>query len=149
MKPAGLGRSLLVAAYAIGASALACSGPAATPSRSSAAPVTVTYTYTAATTQPPGSILVTLSNFQFTPATFALPAGKVVLYLVNTSNSDHDLILRQPARSVLAVVAKSEIVHAGQSGTLTIDALPAGIYRATCGIENHSGLGMVADLTVQ
>lgn len=153
MKAAGRVRSLLVAACAIGANVLACSGPATTPitpsSASSSAPVAVTYTYAAATTQPPGSILITMSNYQFTPATFALPAGKVVLYFVNTSNLDHDLVLREPARSILKVVAKSEIVHPGESGTLTIDALAAGIYHATCAVGAHSDLGMVGDLTVR
>lgn len=149
MKPAGRGRSLLVAACVIGASVMACSGPAATPSGSSTAPVAVTYTYASATTQPPGSVLITMSNYQFTPATLALPAGKVVLYLVNTSTADHDLILREPARSQVNVVAKSELVHPGQAGTLTIDGLAAGIYHANCGVVGHASLGMVGDLTVR
>ena len=150
MKAAGRGRSL-VAACAIGASVLACSGPAASPSAtssgSSTAPAAVTYTYGAATTQPAGSILITMTNYQFTPATLALPAGKVVLYLVNTSNLDHDLVLREPARSLQKVVAKSELVPPGQSGTLTIDALAAGIYHVTC--SPHSAVGMVGDFTVR
>lgn len=153
MKVAGRGRSLLVAACAIGASVLACSGPAATPSApssgSSNAPAAVTFAYGAATTQPSGSILITMSNYQFTPATLALPAGKVVLYFVNTSNLDHDLILREPARSVLKVVAKTELVPPGQSGTLTIDGLAAGIYRVTCAVAGHADLGMVGDFTVR
>ncbi len=93
--------------------------------------------------------MITISNYQFTPATLALPAGKVVLYLVNTSTVDHDLVIREPARSLLSVVAKSEMVHPGQAGTLTIDALAAGIYHAVCGVSGHADLGMVADLTVR
>ena len=119
MNAVGRGRSLLVAACAIGASVLACSAPAATPSapssRSSTAPAEVTYTYAVATTQPAGSILITMSNYQFTPATLSLPAGKVVLYLVNTGTEDHDVTLREPARSVLKVVAKSDSVRPGQA----------------------------------
>ena len=153
MRAIGRGRSLLVALCAIGASVLACSGPAATPSApssgSSNAPAAVTYTYGTATTQPPGSILITMSNYQFTPATLSLPAGRVVLYLVNTSNLDHDLILREPARSLLKVVAKSELVPPGQAGTLTIDALAAGIYHVTCAVGGHADLGMVGDFTIR
>lgn len=152
MNAVGRGWPLLVAACAL-ASVLACSGPAGTlsapSSSSSTAPVTVTYAYAAATTQPPGSILITMSNYQFVPATLSLPAGKVVFYLVNTSTEDHDLTLREPARSVLKVVAKSESVPPGKAGTLTIDALAAGIYHVTCSVEGHAGRGMVGDFTVR
>jgi uncharacterized cupredoxin-like copper-binding protein len=108
----------------------------------------VSYAYAAAATQPPGSIVITMSNYQFTPATLALPAGKVVLYLVNTSDLGHDFVLREPTRSLVNVVAKSEVVAPGQAGILTIDGLEAGVYRATCAVAGHADLGMTADVTV-
>ena len=154
---------------------LACSAPAEAPSSatspgiaavpSSASAPTDSPRYSAysvvdATTQPPGSILITMTNYAFTPSTLALPAGKVVLYLVNATSAEgykpggilgvHNLSLREPSRgSLVNVVAVTPNVAPGKAAILTIDALPAGIYRATCAVGEHAALGMVADITAK
>ncbi|HVD92305.1 MAG TPA: cupredoxin domain-containing protein [Vicinamibacterales bacterium] len=97
--------------------------------------------------QPAGSILVEMTNYAFKPADIPLKVGKNVLYLVNPSNEVHSMALRNPAVSVLAVVALSAEVEAGHSAIFTIENLPAGTYRVTCPITNHATAGMVGTAT--
>jgi len=90
-----------------------------------------------------------MTNYAFKPAEIPLTAGRVVLYLVNTSNEVHSMALRNPTVSVIAVVALSANVEAGHSAIFTIDNLPVGVYRVTCPITNHTDLGMVATATAR
>jgi len=69
-----------------------------------------------------------------------------VLYLVNTSTEVHVMELRNPAVSIVAVVAPSANVEAGHLAVFTIDNLPTGIYRVTCPILGHPGLGMISSI---
>ena len=151
---------------------LACSAPAEAPSSATSpgipssasapkeSPRYSAYSVVDATAQPPGSILITMTNYAFTPSTLSLPAGKVVLYLVNATSAEgykpggvvgvHNLSLREPSRgSLVNVVAVTPNVAPGAAAILTIDALPAGIYRATCAVGEHAALGMVADITAK
>lgn len=68
-----------------------------------------------------------MTNYAFTPSTLALPAGKVVLYLVNATSAEgykpggilgvHNLSLREPSRgSLLSVVAVTPNVAPWQGG---------------------------------
>ena len=98
---------------------------------------------------PPGSVRVELTNYAFSPADIPVTAGKVVLYLVNSSNTAHALALRNPAVSLVAVVASSETIEAGHSAVLTIENLPAATYRMTCPIGAHADNGMVGSLTAR
>ena len=131
---------------------VACSPSAApAPSATTAAATTtpaVRFTTVESAVQPAGSILVEMSNYAFKPADIPLARPKVVLYLVNPSNEVHSMQLRNPAVSVLAVVASSADVEAGHSAVFTIENLPAGTYRVTCPITGHANQGMVANATV-
>jgi plastocyanin len=120
----------------------------ATPSPTPTA-VAESYSTVESSVQPPGSILVELMNFAFKPADIPLPAGKVVLYLVNTSSAVHSMALLNPAVSISAVVALSKNVRAGHTAIFTIDNLPRGVYRVTCPIDDHSGYGMIGTITAQ
>ena len=97
--------------------------------------------------QPAGSILVEMSSYAFKPTDIPIGAGKVVFYLVNTSKEAHSMALRNPAVSILAVVALSANVPAGQSAIFTIDNLAPAVYRATCPIGGHGD--MTATVTVR
>ena len=57
------------------------------------------------------------------------------------------MALRNPAVSILAVVALSSNVPAGKSAIFTIDNLAPGVYRATCPIAGHGD--MTATVTVR
>ena len=79
--------------------------------------------------QPQDSVVVELTNYAFKPAEISVKAGKVVIYLVNTSNESHAMSLRDEAGPVLAVAAQSTVVLAGHAAVFTIDDLPVGTYR--------------------
>lgn len=75
-----LSRLTVVLVVACGAPAASTVSPSATASLGP-----VTYATVESSVQPAGSILVEMTNYMFKPADIPLTAGKVVLYLVNTS----------------------------------------------------------------
>jgi uncharacterized cupredoxin-like copper-binding protein len=115
----------------------------------SAASPALQYTTVEASTQPAGSILVQLSSYAFAPSEIPTGAGKVVFYLVNTSNDVHSMILRNPAVSILAVVAASTNVEGGHSAVFTIEGLPAAVYRVSCGVAGPGHGDMTGTVTVR
>ena len=126
---------------------VACGAPATPSATASLGPVR--YATVDASVQPAGAILVEMTNYAFKPADIPLTAGKVVIYLVNPSTEVHSMALRNPAVSILNVVALSAEVQAGHSAVFTIDNLPAAVYRVTCPIANHADNGMTATATVR
>jgi hypothetical protein len=94
---------------------VACGAPPAVNTAATARPTTGTVTFTTveSSTEPPGATLVELSSYAFKPADIPLAAGKVVFYLVNTSKEAHAMALRNPAVSILAVVALSADISSG------------------------------------
>jgi len=128
---------------------LSCgSSVAAPPPNATTAQAAVQFTTVASTAQPPGSTVVALTNYAFSPADISVTSGKVVLYLINSSADPHAMALRNPAVSLLAVVALSEIVEGGHAAVFTIDNLPLGTYRLTCPVGSHADNGMVGTLIV-
>jgi plastocyanin len=125
---------------------VACGAPSAATPSATLGPVR--YATVEASGQPAGSTLVEMSSYAFKPADIPLTAGTVVIYLVNPSTEVHSMALRNPAVSILNVIALSAEVAAGHSAIFTIENLPAGVYRVTCPITNHADLGMVATATV-
>ena len=87
-----------------------------------------------------------MSSYAFKPTEIPTSAGKVVFYLVNISKEAHSMALRNPAVSILNVVALSANVEAGRSAIFTIDNLPAAVYRVNCPIGGHAD--MTATVTV-
>ena len=140
--------SLLIVLIAVGCGPSPSSTAPSTTARA-ATPAAVQYTTVESAVQPAGSIRVELTSFAFKPADIPLTAGKVVLFLVNTSSEDHSMALRNPAVSVLAVVALSAHVKAGRSAVFTIDNLAVGDYTVSCPIGDHASSGMVATATVR
>jgi plastocyanin len=126
---------------------VACGAPATPSATASLGPVR--YTTVDASVQPAGSILIEMTNYAFKPADIPLTAGTVVLYLVNPSTLVHVMALRNPAVSILNIVALSDEVAAGHSAVFTIENLPVGVYRVHCPIGNHSDNGMTATATVR
>ncbi len=97
-------------------------------------------------TQPAGSIKVTMTEFQFDPASINAPSGKVVFFLVNSGSVAHDLVVTK--KSDNSRVGASELVSAGDSSVFTIDNLPAGDYIILCDQPGHEASGMKGTLTV-
>jgi plastocyanin len=139
-----LSRLTVVLVVACGAPATSAVSPSATASLGP-----VTYSTVESSVQPAGSILIEMTNYAFKPADIPLTAGTVVLYLVNPSTLVHVMALRNPAVSILNIVALSDEVAAGHSAVFTIENLPVGVYRVHCPIGNHSDNGMTATATVR
>jgi plastocyanin len=97
------------------------------------------------TSQPAGSIKVTMTEFKFDPSDLTAPSGKVVFFLVNSGSTQHDMAIRDASNNRLAV---SELVSAGDSVSFTVDNIPAGKYTIYCTQPGHEQSGMKGTLTV-
>ena len=98
-----------------------------------------------ASSQPAGSIKVTLTEFKFDPSTISAPNGKVVFYLVNAGTTSHDMVIRDSSNNRLNF---SELVSAGDSFVFTVDSIPAGTYTYFCDQSEHEASGMKGTLTI-
>ena len=101
---------------------------------------------TTASSQPAGSIKVTMTEFKFDPSTISAPSGKVVFWLVNAgSGTSHDMIIRDSSNNK---IAGSELISAGDSFVFTVDQISAGTYTYFCDQAGHESSGMHGILTV-
>ncbi|MHB8588848.1 MAG: cupredoxin domain-containing protein [Candidatus Dormibacteraceae bacterium] len=98
-----------------------------------------------ASSQPAGSIKVTLTEFHFEPSTISAPSGKVVFYLVNAGTTAHDMIIRDSSNNRLD---GSELISAGDSFVFTVNSIPAGSYTIFCDQPGHEASGMKGTLTI-
>jgi plastocyanin len=103
--------------------------------------------------QPPRTVEVRLSNFDFTPNRIALRAGEpVTLRLVNTAGGGHDFSAPEffaAARNLSGPVHDGE-VELGAHQTAEVRLTPArGTYRLRCTHRFHSVLGMKGRIVVQ
>jgi plastocyanin len=87
---------------------------------------------------------VSLTEYKFNPKDVSVQSGKVTFTLVNTGTTGHDMTV---ADSNGKVVAKSEVVQAGDTNVFTIDTLPAGKYVIYCDLPGHRASGMEGTLT--
>ena len=87
---------------------------------------------------------VTLSEYKFDPKDLSVQSGKVTFTLINSGTTSHDMTI---ADSGGKVIAKSEVVQAGDSKLFTIDNLPAGKYVVYCDLPGHRSSGMEGTLT--
>jgi len=96
-------------------------------------------------TQPAGSTKVTMTEFKFDPSDITVAHGKVVFFLVNSGNTQHDLAIRDSSNNRLSV---SELVSSGDSVVFTVDKIDAGTYTIYCTQQGHEASGMKGKLTV-
>ncbi len=94
--------------------------------------------------QPSGSIKVTMTEYKFDPSTITAPSGKIVFYLVNAGTTSHDLVIRDSAGNRLDA---SELVSAGDSFVFTVNNLAAGTYSYFCDQPGHEAAGMKGTIT--
>ncbi|HEX8364726.1 MAG TPA: cupredoxin domain-containing protein [Allosphingosinicella sp.] len=111
-----------------------------------------------ASAQPPQAATVTvrLSNFDFTPATIRLPAGRpIVLRLVNTASGGHDF--SSPAFFAAARIDPASAGRVRRGGievrgrsSVELRLVPAaGRYRLRCTHLFHSTFGMTGAIVVE
>ena len=95
--------------------------------------------------QPSGSIKVTMTEFKFDPSTINHASGKIVFWLVNSGNSQHDLSIRDSSGKTIAT---SELLSAGDTKEFDVNDLAAGTYTYFCTQPGHEASGMKGTLTV-
>lgn len=94
--------------------------------------------------QPSGSIKVTMTEYKFDPSTISAPAGKIVFYLVNAGTTSHDFVIRDSTGNRLHA---SDLISAGDSFVFTVDNLAAGTYAYFCDQTGHEAAGMKGTIT--
>ena len=87
---------------------------------------------------------VTLTEYKFDPKDISVSSGKATFTLVNAGTTSHDMTVTDSSGKI---IAKSEVVQAGDSKIFTIDNLPAGKYQIYCDLPGHKDSGMVGTLT--
>lgn len=100
---------------------------------------------TATAGPPPGAITVTMTDYKFTPGNLELKSGDATLYLVNSGGQQHDMVIADAEGKVMA---RSELVSAGDASNFIVTELPAGTYGIYCDVPGHKESGMVGTLKV-
>ena len=101
---------------------------------------------TAAAEPPPGAIQVSMTEYAFKPSNLELKSGTATFYLVNSGGQQHDMVI---ADANGKVVARSELIQAGNTSNFAVSNLPPGAYGIYCGVPGHKESGMVGKLTVE
>jgi plastocyanin len=90
-----------------------------------------------------GTVKISETEFKLTPSDPTTKAGTVTFDISNDGSTVHNLEVEGNG-----VEEESDDFQAGQSGKLTVDLKP-GTYEIYCAIDDHKGLGMEGELTVQ
>ena len=114
--------------------AVACAGPAATPTPAPPTPSSPT----------PAPLSVELSDFKIDPVQLEATAGVVVLSVTSSGPTPHNLTVRDQDD---AVVLASDDLSAGEADVVE-GALASGQYVLFCSFAGHESLGMRATFTV-
>jgi uncharacterized cupredoxin-like copper-binding protein len=106
---------------------------------------------------------VTTEDFQFSPNSWAVPAGEEIsIEITNDGSVLHEWVLMHPGVNIdseadlpdteeellAEFVYVEDEVEAGASKTLSFTAPDAGTYQVICAIETHFDAGMEGTLTV-
>jgi hypothetical protein len=92
----------------------------------------------------PARVQASADEFRLTLSRLAIPAGPVIVELVNYGEDDHDLALRRPGGSTKRI----GVVHPGERGELDAVLRP-GRYVVWCTLADHRARGMRTTLLVR
>jgi iron uptake system component EfeO len=92
---------------------------------------------------PSGVVVVEAKEYQFTPSSLTVGAGKVIFYVRNAGTVEHEFELFKGDQ----VVGEVEGLVPGLAKNLTLDLAP-GQYTFMCKLSGHDQLGMKGTLTV-
>jgi uncharacterized cupredoxin-like copper-binding protein len=95
-------------------------------------------------TAPVQALDVVASDFKFEPRALTIGAGPASFTIRNQGVIDHDYVIWDDRRQVLA---GSEVLGPGRTGTFDA-TLSAGTYRVVCTVPGHLEVGMVGELVV-
>lgn len=101
----------------------------------------------------PQRVEIRLFNFDFTPSTIRLAAGRpVVLHLVNSGDGGHNFAAPEffaAARDVSGPVERGRVEVAGNR-SVDVALTPArGTYRLRCTHALHTAFGMTGEIVVE
>ena len=103
--------------------------------------------------EPPPTVTITLTSYQFTPSPIVLKAGQPVrLVFQNKAGKGHDFTARQffTASKLTAGKVTDGRISLGAGESATVDLIPTkGTYQAHCGKFMHSTMGMKTQISVQ
>lgn len=105
------------------------------------------------------TINVTLTDFQFTPNSFTVPAGKeITLNATNNGAVDHSFVIMKLGHDLTSsftdadqpnVYWEETAIPVGQTVSYTFTAPnEPGTYQIVCAVQGHFEAGMVAKLVV-
>lgn len=105
------------------------------------------------------TINVTMTDFQFTPNSFTVPAGQqITLTATNNGAVDHSFVIMKQGGELTSsftsedqanVYWEEAVIPVGQTTTYTFTApSEPGTYQVVCAVEGHFEAGMVAKLIV-
>ena len=105
------------------------------------------------------SISATMTDFQFTPNTFTVPAGEQIEFsATNNGAVDHSFVIMKLGSEVTSAFSDQDqanvyweesAVPAGQTVTDTFTApSEPGAYQIVCAVPGHFEAGMIAKLVV-
>lgn len=110
------------------------------------------------TSGPTTTINVTMTDFQYAPAEFTIPAGKeITIYAVNNGAVEHEFVIMKYGLTIGEDFGDEDEeniyweveVNPAQSATATFTApTEVGEYQLVCGTEGHFKAGMVGKLIV-
>jgi len=100
---------------------------------------------TPAATGPGGTVNLSATDFKFNPADPAVKSGEVTFVLKNDGQAPHSLEVENVNGSDQELEGD---VAPGASGTLKLNLAP-GTYEFYCPVNDHRGMGMTGEVTVQ
>jgi uncharacterized cupredoxin-like copper-binding protein len=120
--------------------------------------ISILLTSCGGTSAPTTEIDVTLTDFQFSPSSFTVPAGKeITLNSRNSGGAIHNFMIMNLGQTVGPqfgdedlpnVYWKLEIPPGGDSSTTFTAPVEPGAYEVLCSIPGHMQAGMIGKLTV-
>jgi uncharacterized cupredoxin-like copper-binding protein len=139
--------SLALFAIAIPLTLAACGGDDDETTTAASEPETTTTeeeaTGSASASGPGGTVKVSETEFKLDPSDPTTKAGKVTFDVSNDGMTVHNLEVEGNG-----VEEVTDTLQPGDTGKLTVDLKP-GTYEIYCAIDDHKGLGMEGELTVQ
>lgn len=93
--------------------------------------------------QPIGHVIVSGSDYQYSPSSITLPLGiKTLLTFKNVGTVSHNLVISELGVDI-------PVIGAGESMTVEVTAGKAGDFAFYCGVGNHRTLGMSGTVKVE
>lgn len=105
------------------------------------------------------SIDVTMTDFQYTPNTFTVPAGQeITLSATNNGGVEHSFVIMKKGIKLTSGFTEADQANVyweetalpvGETVTATFTApSEPGVYQIVCAVPGHFEAGMIASLTV-